>query len=51
MKKAVYIPWEDVPEMIADYFSVPADDVLRSDGGITVIVEKRQDETDCPGTC
>ena len=47
MQKAVYVSWEDVPGILSDYFGVPPEDVKVTEGGITVIVERKAaDETD-----
>ena len=47
MRKAVFIPWEDIPGILADYFTAPPEDVKICDGGVVVVTERKaQDETD-----
>ena len=47
MRKGVFIEMAELPELIADYFGVPAKDVIPTEKGYMVITEKeKQNEAD-----
>jgi len=47
MQKAVFIPWEDIPGILSDYFTAEPEDVKICDGGFVVVTERKAaDETD-----